>query len=627
MCGITGILGEGNIPLNWALIDCMMNAIGHRGPDGRGEKKFDKAILGHVRLAIIDVEGGVQPMSTPDDRFHIIFNGELYNYRELRNELKTEGVTFSTSSDTEVVLKALVAKGTDVINKFRGMFAIALWDNLKKEGLLVRDRFGIKPLFYLHRGLQLIFGSEIKAVVSVLPEQVEMDLLSLHRLLNFRYIPGERTLFSGVRNLSPGHFLRWVDGKSEIHCWEKENLAFCDQEEIGAIAQMVKKAVCRQLVSDVGIGSYLSGGIDSATITAIAAQELGPNKVPTFTIKTGDDPFEAQNALRTSQLLGVKNIQKEVNEDLCSVIKNLIFHLEVPKVNAYQSALVAKLAARHVKVSLSGLGGDEIFLGYNMHSILALSEKAYNVAGRGLGCTAKCLQRITKNLGINWEERTRGLSLLSMLPDFSAAYGIIRNIWDSNEMRRHIYGPQLLSIANDLPNCFDYVSERWSKDLDSVAAAARFELKNKMINDLLLQEDRLSMAFGLEVRVPFLDEDLVSSVLQLSTNQKMPKSSKKGLMKEVVSEWLPKEVLSRPKSGFQLPIADVFNDTLRPLCAEYLSKSRVKDGGLFNYDFIERTLSAKPNNHMRWHYHLLFLMLGTVIWRDVFINKVDVGGW
>lgn len=607
----------------------MIDAIVHRGPDGKGTLLFDHACLGHVRLSVIDLAGGGQPMSTPDGKLHISYNGELYNFRELKKELESNGVRFQSNSDTEVVLLAYRQYGIDAFNRFRGMFALALWDSQRQEGLLVRDRFGIKPLFYANFNDQMIFASEIKAINKALPNQPEMNLRGLHLLMNFRYIPGDQTLFTDVFHLPPGHCLKWENGNFRIIKWEeKPKNAIHNICDIEHIRDTLVSAVKKQLVSDVPLGAYLSSGMDSSTILALSIKNKGlsAENFPTFTIQTGDSRFEAQQAGETANFFGVPNHQEPLNIDLDNILPRLIWHLEVPKVNALQSAMVARLAGKYVKVALSGLGGDEIFLGYNIHRILALLESSSTGLKRGSAyLLGHAGQTIFGLMGLRFEELKRGCQALRMLPDFASIYGIIRNVWDSPVNRKRIYGPRMQ--AENFENAATVLKMNWPDNNDPVTAAAVYELKQKMVNDLLLQEDRLSMAFGLEVRVPFLDEDLVRLLSSVDRRRKMPGAKLKSLMREVVSEWLPREIINRPKSGFQVPIHQFFNSHLRPFCHKYLSRKRLEKDGLFNPDFVESILKARPHKSLRWHYFMLYLMLGANIWLDIFEQGKEIPKW
>lgn len=629
MCGIAGFFGDGQGDAREMVLGRMLAAIGHRGPDGSGTIFFDRAALGHVRLAIIDLAGGSQPMSTPDGRFHISYNGEIYNFREIRQQLIHEGVVFRTASDTEVALSAYQRYGLKAFDLFRGMFALAIWDSERRQGILARDRFGIKPLYYCLAGKQLVFASEVKGILPVLPARPALDLNGLHLLMNFRYVPGPGTMFENVLQLPPGFCLTWQDSNTyQLQGWAKPWTETTESDwDVDRIRAALRRAVQRQLVSDVPLGGYLSAGLDSATILANALDGAdGRRDFPTFTIQTGDSPLEAEQAAATAGYFGVDNHQEPIAYNLEKVLRRSTYYLEVPKVNAMQSAMVARLARKHVKVALSGLGGDEVFLGYNIHRFLAgftsVADLPLLPVIRGIGSLGDSVFSL---LGLHYEEFRRGSRILQGMPDMIGAYGILRNLWDSPVARKRIYGPRLLAAAPD--NAFEVLRGAWPDVADPVLAAARFELEQKMVNDLLLQEDRLSMAFGLEVRVPFLDEDLVQLVSGIARQRRMPGGKLKHLMRQVVSEWLPPEIIHRPKSGFQVPIHQFFNTHLRPLCETCLSRQRLEDDGLFNYSFVEAVLAARPDKRLRWHYFMLYLMLGTTAWLDIFERGEEVPAW
>ncbi|WP_028580537.1 asparagine synthase (glutamine-hydrolyzing) [Desulfogranum japonicum] len=626
MCGIAGFFENKDEQLHAGCISRMLDALQHRGPDGRGQTLFQQAALGHVRLAIIDLKGGLQPMSEKGKRFHISYNGELYNYREIRKELQHEGCLFQTDSDTEVILQAYIARGTRAFQDFRGMFAFALWDDKEKRGCLVRDRFGIKPLFYTEYQGILYFASEIKAILKVLPVFPGMNLNGLHLLMNYRYIPGQETLFNNICHLPPGHYLVWQNNRFAVKKWT-QHIPVEDNSSLEEIRSCLTTAIRRQLVSDVPLGAYLSGGIDSATICSIASRSLLPErKLPTFTIQTGDSPLEAEQAAETARYLQVDNFQKPVTAQFENYFSRIVYHLEVPKVNAWQSALAAELASNHVKVALSGLGGDEIFLGYNIHKLMA---KLSSLSGKGLEGLLRLLGLTTgsffKLLPPRFEEFGRAAKLLNHFPDVVMMYGILRNVWDTPENRKRLYGTRLLRAGCD--DSFAFLRTAWHHNEEVIRATARYEMENKMVNDFLLQEDRLSMAFGLEVRVPFLDEDLVTLVSAIDPAKRMPQGQLKYLMRQAVSAWLPEEILNRPKSGFQVPIEQFFNSHLRGLCLKYLSRKRLLEDGLFNPQFVETVLDARPHFRLRWHYFLLYLMLGVTVWLNLFERGEEIPTW
>ncbi len=608
MCGIAGWFSHNpNIDNPNNILHNMATAIAHRGPDGNGAYVAEHVGLAHTRLAIIDINGGKQPMYSEDEQLVITFNGEIYNYQLLRRELISKGCKFHTESDTEVILQLYQQYGWKGFNRLRGMYAFSLWDSRHKMGLLVRDPIGIKPLFIsTSPDGSLVFGSEAKAIHAFNKNSNEIDPSALHQLLNFRYLPGDITMFKNIKQLSPGSVFTWhTDGKHKLHTLEPN---FPDSKS--STLELLTEAVDIHCTADVEVGCYLSGGIDSATICALAKRS-GRN-LRSFTLNAGDDPDEAKNAATTAKLLNIVNICETIPSEI-SDLSRLIKHLEVPKINAYQISRLAEHASRHVKVVLSGLGADEMFFGYNAHRIFNRSHQinryvpsqfAHGVANIG-GAIAGMLSPI------QWTEPQRALQMLGASRDWPRVYGLLRNVWDSPNMRKILYGPRLLD--SNLADAFTTLEHLWPENSDPVKSMANFEWKNKMVNDLLWQEDRLSMAEGLEVRVPFLDIKFANKVNSLERNVLMPKGNLKGYMKKMISEVLPAEILHRPKSGFQVDAPEFVKNRLKPLIDKWLTPECIEQYGLFNSSFVKTILNQKPKKYLRWHYFMIYQMLLTHI--------------
>jgi asparagine synthase (glutamine-hydrolysing) len=619
MCGLAGWFGPSpDMEEARTELQAMTNAIRHRGPDGEGVHVDNMAALGHVRLAIIDPAGGAQPLMDQEGRGVIAYNGEAYNYPELREELISTGYRFKTHSDTETVLALYLRQGLKGVARLTGMYAFAIWEPNTRRGVLVRDRQGIKPLFYCRDGERLFFASEAKALLPVLRQRPGLDLTALHLLLNFRYIPGDKTLFPGIRQLNPGEALFWQDGTVRRELLAPFPASASRSPGHDEVREEILAAVQRHLVADVPVGGYLSAGVDSATIAAAVRLQDSSRSYPTFTLEIGDHPAEADGAEESARILGLENQRSPAPADFNSWFPQLIAHLETPKVNAFQAAAVAQLASRQVKVALSGLGADEIFLGYTAHRYLAsLSNLRHGPAGSTIRGTAGMAAAILPfNLRPEWEEAGRGARMVAAAgrPE---AYGILRNVWDSPEMRRRIYGPRLLDA--DLPNAFEWLDSSWPKEEpDFFQQSVKFENRNKLVNDFLWQEDRMSMAFGLEVRTPFLDERLNALVSRLSWQELMSGGKAKAFMRQVVAPWLPTEILERPKSGFQVNAADFFSQHLRPMEETLLSEKRLREDGLFNPQFVRDIFNRRSSKALRWHYFLLYLMAGSAVWMDLF---------
>lgn len=607
MCGISGFFSVEPVVQDSeeAGLIRMRAALAHRGPDGSGVRYMRHAAFAHNRLAIIDPAAGVQPLTDPAGLVTIVFNGEIYNYRELRT--RYAGFDYRTQSDTEVIVAIYMRDGIDGLVQLRGMFAIALWDARSSTGWLIRDPVGIKPLFVLESSRRLYFASEAKAILAGRASKPRLNMGALHQLLNFRYLTGDDSLFEDIHQVPPGQVIEWqADGR--MRRWTP---SWPSSGQPG-IRDAFSQAVSRHLVADVDVGCFLSGGIDSAMIASQASRSMS---IQTFTLNAGDDPRESSNAAETAALLGLPNTVFEfAMPDVVAFHKSLVKHLEVPKVNAVQSAILAEHTARHSKVALSGLGGDEIFLGYNAHRIMWAAKWAGRFTPMGSNRFAARLLSTFMEDQIPWGERTRALTMLAAIPGWSRVYGVLRNVWDSPAMRRQVYADRMLDSR--MGDSFEWLGTQFPEGAGGVEGMREFEFRHKMVNDLLWNEDRVSMRAGLEVRVPFLDWDLVGACRALSARELMPQGRTKYLLKKMAQEMLPESVVRRPKSGFQIDVVGASESTLAPLFDAYLSEEVVKHHGLFNPAFIADVRSHRHDRRWRWHYFLLYLMAQTHILMD-----------
>jgi asparagine synthase (glutamine-hydrolysing) len=610
MCGIAGWLGhtpaEG-VPANIAAR--MVRAIAHRGPDAHDLWIDEGAALGHARLAVIDLSTGAQPLASHDGRFVIVYNGEVYNYRELREDLAARGARFASASDTEVVIELYREAGVDGFTRLRGMYAFALWDRRERCGVLARDPAGIKPLFVRTTPGGVLFGSEAKAILAA-TGPAALDAASLHLLLNFRYLPGRRTLFRGVEQLAPGEVLVWRDGAAQ------RRVLAPPAAGDGDLAALLEQAVARHLVADVEVAGFLSGGVDSALLCALARRRA-PGRFRSFTLPVGDDPAEADNAAETARVLDIDNLRGDVAAPSADEIPHLVRHLEVPKVNAWQSFRLAAHARRSVKVALSGLGADELFYGYNAHALYFWLQAGTRGPLRPPATLAgRAIAALARRGDVPWTEPERAGLMLAADGDWPRAYGLLRNLWDAPALRRRIYGPALLD--QPLPDAFDELRALWPQRDEPLEAFAEFEWRNKMVNDLLWHEDRASMAVGLEVRVPYLDLDLAARVRALPRRVVMPRGRRKRLLRQLAAPWLPSHVLGRPKSGFQVDAPAFVLRGLAGALDRWLSPEAVRAAGLFNPEFVAQLRRLPPARWARWHAFMLYLMLQTHVWLHEF---------
>ncbi len=557
MCAIVGIYSKNSHPITLDTLKRMTDSLCHRGPDGEGHFIDSHLGLGHRRLAIIDLSSAAhQPMPTPDGRYIITYNGEIYNFKELKIQLEDLGHTFHSHSDTEVLLKAYAEWGSDCLNKLNGMFAFAIWDTQEKILFLARDRYGIKPLYYFHNGSQFIFASEIKAIIASQHYRPEVDKEALIEYLTFQNFFTDKTLFKNIKLLPAGHFM-WLGQTKELSIKPYWDFNFShesskNQAELrDDIDRLFTQAVSRQLMSDVPVNSYLSGGTDSASITLLASREMRDMK--TFTV--GFDLSSAsglelafderQAAEHISYLAGTEHYEMVLKAgDMERCMSNLVWHLEEPRVGqSYPNFYAAKLASKFGKVVLSGAGGDELFAGYPWRYYCAYEPDNFE---HYIDQYYHYWQRLIPNSIL--QKVCRPIS-----SDFKNIY--TRDIF-KNVFKNH----------GNLSKKEDYLNH-----------SLYFEAKT-FLHSLLVVEDKLSMAHGLESRVPFLDNDLVNLAEQVpiafklanlgileridenNPNKKIfqKHSGGKRILRDVMSRYVPTSISDRNKQGFSAPDASWF---------------------------------------------------------------------
>lgn len=589
MCGIAGIFHTAGVPASITQLKRMTDAIMHRGPDGEGHYVDGELGLGHRRLAIIDLsEAGHQPMATEDGRYVIAFNGEVYNFNELRTELQALGHRFHSRTDSEVVLKALAHWGECALGRFNGMFAVALWDKLEHRLMLARDRYGIKPLYYAWVGSTLLFGSEVKAILASGCYRAQMDKEGLLEYLTFQNFFTDRTLFDGVRLLPAGSSLtltpRSGPSAKPRQYWDfcfAEPEQVCDEREyIEELDRLMVQAVSRQLISDVDVGAYLSGGMDSGTVTALAAKELPYIKSFTcgFDLRSASGVEltydEREMAEHMSYVFKTEHYEMVLKAgDMERVMPKLAWHIEEPRVGqSYPNFYAAQLASKFVKVVLSGAGGDEMFGGYPWRYYRAVVNDDFD-------------HYVDKYYDF-WQR---------LIPNASLQ-GVLSPVWESV---RHI------NTRDMLKGVFTHHASKLTRPEDYINHSLYLEAKT-FLHGLLVVEDKLSMAHSLETRVPFLDNDLVdfamklparvklgnlTEIVRLNENEPGPKTSKyfqktqdgKLILRKVMGRYLPDAVTQREKQGFSAPDASWFKgDSI-----EYVKRKLYAPDARI-YEFLDR---------------------------------------
>jgi asparagine synthase (glutamine-hydrolysing) len=622
MCGIAGTFGFGDSEM----LKAMTDVIAHRGPDGEYFYHDGPAHLGSRRLAILDPEHGAQPMFNEAKSVVVVYNGEIYNYSELRLALLSKGHTLETNCDTELLPHLYEDEGIDFVRRLNGIFAFALWDRRLGKLFLVRDPLGVKPLLFATNGTRLAFGSEAKAVLASGLIGAELDEVSLHLTMNVRYIPGDRTLFAGIRRIPPGGVVE-VDENGirssrygEIS-WEPQERGAGDW--VDSIRACLEDAVNRQLLSDVPVGVSLSGGIDSSGLVAmIRKRHSGPLK--TFTLGF-DEPWDENDDARfIAERYDTDHHEIVLHEPAMNYLKEAIYFTEEPKVNCLQLYLLHRFIGEHVKVALSGLGGDELFAGYDFYGYLRRARLPRAIVPAGVmksvvGPTLDALARAGARLGRpSLDLYIRELEWLASLHDGTRHYLLLRNGWDFNpELMRRVYAPAFRErLAARIRDSFE---PHFPLGRPVEIAALRAEFHTKLVNDLLHNEDTMSMAHSVESRVPLLDLELVRLAAGIPDDLRFD-AGLKGLLKTALEGILPEQTLRKKKWGFTVDPVEQYKKDLRGMAQEYLTPERLRRGGVFNPRFVETLLNSRPRRRLRWHYFMLWQMIGLEHWREVFLE-------
>jgi asparagine synthase (glutamine-hydrolysing) len=625
MCGICGIFDFKGNPIDREIVRQMKSAIVHRGPDGEGEF-FDKEVgLGHRRLSIIDVDGGSQPIGNEDNSIQVVFNGEIYNFIELREELQKYGHQFRTHSDTEVIVHAYEQWGIQCVKRFNGMFAFALWDSNKRELFLARDHLGIKPLYYITLGNQLLFASEIKALLQhkSCPRVVDIDALA--ELFTFRYVPSPKTLFKNIMKLPPAHTL--VVSRSGIRIerfWDwgpAERKAYKEVDLIEEYQDLLEDAVKLQLRSDVPLGLFLSSGVDSGMLLAIMSKHTS-KAVQTFTIgfEDGEKTNEVEGAKDLAQMFGADHYHQILGpSDYIDYYERYMWDLEEPVGNETAAAFyfVAKLTSQHVKVALTGQGADEPWAGYDRHKGAKLSGMYSQLPSIITNNFASLISMVPGRM----ERLKRGVVSLSE-PDTLTRFAKIYSFF-SAEMKEHLYtGALKQTFEGDHYGTRHALSRLQNnvKHLDPLTQMLYIDTRANLPDDLLMVGDKTSMANSLEARVPFLDYRLVQFVESLPPALKLNGINGKYLHKKAAEKWLPKEIVHRKKKGFANPIENWFRVGMKDYVEECLLSSDSAMGRYFNQDYIRKILELDRSGKEQYR-RQIYLLVSLELWHRKFISS------
>jgi asparagine synthase (glutamine-hydrolysing) len=617
MCGIAGFFGFEDKEL----LEKMLDSLYHRGPDDHGIFTDKDASIGNRRLSIIDVLGGHQPMHNEDETIFVVFNGAIYNFLKLKEELEKKGHRFYSNCDTEVLVHLYEEYGEEFPKKLLGMFSFAIWDSVKKKAILSIDPAGKKPLNYFFDNGILLFASEIKSLLNYKKIKVELDGISLNYLLNLQFIPYERTLFKNIKKLLPGHTLIYENGN--IYTKRHWKLKVTEEEKpieyyVKQIQELFTDAVRRRLtLSDVPVGIFLSGGIDSSSVVGVASQF---QKVNTYTVGFGEPTDELDSARLVSDYFETEHHEIMVENDLLKIMPEAVYHSEQPSIGMLQSYLVSKGARKHVKVILSGMGGDELFAGYDrdlyMEKNLRYGKYVPKfVSSKGL---FNLINSMPFRVGLDYHEFFRRVNAVSQLKNATRYYLLLRGALNiTDETKEHFYSEKMFSNVQDVEKIF---LPYFSNNLNIINQKLYAEFETKLPYHLLHIEDRMGMANSLESRAPLLDKRLVELAFSMPREYKLQNGITKYVFRLAMKDTLPKEVFSKPKWGFAVNPYYQFRKDLKDYAKGTLDDRILEEIGI-NKKIISKVLSSKPNPKLRWYYNYLWNIVMLVLWYKIFIEN------
>ncbi len=630
MCGITGIYAFNLVgAVNMINLAKATAAISARGPDNQGHFHDQTVGLGHRRLSIIDTsEQANQPMQDATGRYIIVYNGEIYNFRQLRQELEAAGCRFTSAADTEVLLQLFIREGQDCLVKLNGFFAFAVYDREEKQLFIARDRFGIKPLHYYLDQDKLIFASELKSVYAYGIDKA-LDYTTLYSYLQLNYVPAPRSMLQGIKKLLPGHYLTVANGRVETHQYYQ--IATKTSPFSGSFTQatarfrdLMEESVVDRLVADVPLGTFLSGGVDSTVVTAIAARHVEGLK--TFSIGFRDEPFfdETNYAHKAAELLQTDHtVFKLSNNDLYRHVFAMLDYLDEPFADSSALAvyILSRETRKHVTVALSGDGADELFAGYNKHAALLTMQHG------GLTATvAKTLWPLWKLL-----PKSRHNALTNKFRQLHRFAGAARmgpadRYWALAALGTAQHAQTLLAPSFDkvTESAWAALKEGHTQQLGANPGLTSYLLADLGLvlpNDMLTKVDLMSMAHGLEIRVPFLDHRVVEFAFGLPDEMKITGKIRKRVVQEAFRSWLPKEIYNRPKKGFEVPLLTWFRTEMRPLITnDLLADEFIHGQGIFSVPAVARLkkqlFSRNPGDV---HAHIWALLVFQWWWKKYFL--------
>ncbi len=622
MCGIAGIFYRQMDLSLPKVVKKMCKAIYHRGPDDNGIYVYENFAVGMQRLSIIDLETGDQPFLSDNGRYIIVYNGELYNYMDIRKELISLGITFKTNSDTEVVLQSYLKWGIKSLDRFNGMFAFCIFDKNKKELFLARDRLGVKPLYYTTMsGKGFAFASEIKALLEIPGIEKDINHIAVNQYLIFEYIPEPLSIYKQINKLPSASYLTFGQNRDiKINSYWELNPHLPEEKNFNRakekIRYLMNSSVKYRLVSDVPFGLFLSGGIDSSIIAFEMSEILDSKKVNSFSIGFKERSYnESSYAKMVADHVNINNLVELLDEDaVLKIIYNIVDLMDEPLADAsiIPTYLLSKFTRKHVKVALSGDGGDELFLGYDIHRAHKIAQIFKHIP---LGLNKIILKSLdcfpVSDVNVSFEFKVKKFLSATNFPSD------IANILWWGAYKPETLSSLLLSKSVSFEEIFNPVIRfrEKLKGLDLLKQIGFIDIHLYLKDNLLPKVDRASMANSLEVRNPFLDYRLVEYAMRIPSSWKLRGNNGKYILKSIYKDQLPSQILKRPKKGFDIPLTPWLRYHLKPLIDNYLSKKKIEDTGLFHYSFVKGLIDGHLSRKKNYR-QLLWPLLVYQMWHE-----------
>ena len=628
MCGITGMLGREDIEL----VRDMTHLLEHRGPDNHGYFNDKDISLGHRRLSIIDLsERGKQPLFNENRDICVICNGEIYNFLKLRKDLEDKGHKFYSNSDSEVLVHLYEEYGEGFISKLNGMFAFCLWDNKNKKGLVVRDRLGIKPLYYYFKNGVLIFSSEIKSLLLDESISKELDLQALSYFLSLRFIPGPRTIIKDIKKLQSGHYIRYENKYIEIKKYwdfsfgeEKDNINKLSKE----LYELLEDSVEKRLVSDVPVGIFLSGGIDSSTIVQIASKLKGES-ISTFSVGFGNEK-DLENAKFVANKFNTEHTEIIIEPNSIELLPKIVWSFDEPMADpaAIPTYVLSEQAKKKATVCLVGEGADEIFGGYEQYKIMKLGKvvsKFPSVFRKTAPFFARKMPKSLMNKFFKYSESLgeKGIErfgkFLKNLNDDTISYLNLVTLFDKDDLNE--FGNEEISkYYSELEDEFRFYFNSNSSLLNRTLNC---EIRTEMVDTLLIKVDKMTMAHAVEARVPFLDYRIVEFMSKVKSNLKLNGLKDKYLLRKTMINKLPKQIVNAKKERFFVPIDDWIHKDLRELTNQVLNNSVLLKKGLVKKEYFEKIMGGRDKSKL-YYARQMWNILNFELWYRIFIDNKKI---